>query len=67
MNDIFEVEYQIVDRGTTYPNGKREVTVKPGSDILGALKKELNKDRHSMDLSAKFQVAVIRKEHVGWT
>jgi hypothetical protein len=67
MKDLFKVTYEIVDRGIQYPATQMEVAVKKGESVDATLKTNLNKYRHAMDLSRKFAVTVVEKNHIGYS
>jgi hypothetical protein len=64
--DLYQVDYEITDRGATHPVKSRELPVPKGSAIQTELTKLLKKDRHAMDLTTRFTVKVVGQVHVGW-
>jgi hypothetical protein len=64
--DLYKVDYEITDRGATYPVLTKELPVPKGTPVETELNKLLKKDRRAMDLSTRFTVKVVDKVHVGW-
>lgn len=61
--EIYEVSVQITDRGITYPLS-RNIEVHP--PIQKNVKSWINKNKHAMDLSNKFEFAITYSTLVGW-
>jgi hypothetical protein len=66
MNEIYNATYTLKDRGVSYPNQNKEVTVKKGETVKAALQSQLNKYRRAMNLTPKFEVEVIASQLVGY-
>ena len=65
MNKLYEIKYQITDKGFVYPEKTEEISVKdsPYND----LKKHLNKYRYAQNLSRSFTFELISSNHIGFT
>lgn len=66
MKNIYDVTYQIQDKGVTHPEKTEEITVSSKETVEQALRKHLNRFRHAQDLSKKFEVTVIDKKLTGY-
>jgi len=62
MEEIYSVLIEITDRGVTFPLSKIEVH-KP---IQKNVKSWLDKNKHAMDLSNKFEFKITNSEFIGW-
>jgi hypothetical protein len=67
MKDVYNVSYQITDRGVEFPVKEEEVVISKGKTVLDSLKTQLNKYRHAMNLSTKFTVKIVSQYHSGWS
>ena len=67
MKDVYNVSYQITDRGIEYPVKEEEVVVSKGKTVLDSLKTQLNKYRFAMNLSTKFTVKIVSQYHSGFS
>lgn len=66
MNKLYEIKYQITDRGEEWHEKVEEIEV-GNSSIMKALKKHLNKYRHAQDMSRNYKVKIITLNHIGGT
>ena len=66
MNEIHKATYTLTDRGISYPDQNKEVTVKKGETVKIALQSLLNKYRRAMNLTPKFKVEVTASQLVGY-
>lgn len=61
--EIYSVAVEINDRGITFPLSNKIEVHQP---IQKNIKLWLNKNKHAMDLSNKFQFKITNTEFVGW-
>lgn len=67
MKNVYNVSYQITDRGVEFPVKEEEVIIPKGKTVYDSLKTQLNKYRYSMNLSTKFTVKIVSQYHSGWS
>jgi uncharacterized membrane protein len=67
MKEIYKVEFTIIDKGETYQDQTKEVTVKKGETVKSALQSVLKKYRYAMNLTTKFQFEITTSKLVGYT
>jgi len=63
--NIYDVKVRITDKGHEYFSN-REVIATNQMYIPEELNAYYRKNRHSMNLSTKFQLEIISHEHIGW-
>ena len=66
MNEIHKATYTLTDRGISYPNQNKEVTVKKGEPIKNALQSLLKKYRRAMNLTPNFEIQITASQLVGY-
>lgn len=67
MHKLYNVKYQIIDKGVNYPEKEEEIEVDKGQSVDAALKKHLNKYRHAQELTRNFKTNIISSKHIGFT
>jgi hypothetical protein len=65
MKKLYEVTYQITDKGTTYPEKTEEIAVVTTPEK--ELTKHLNKYRYAQNLSKYFTFRILSSQHIGFT
>ena len=63
MKEIYSCQVQIQDRGVTFPLSN---PIQVNEPIELNIKKYLNKWKHSMDLSNKFNFSILNKKIIGY-
>lgn len=66
MNLTYNVEFNLTNRGASFPNQKKEVVVKPNETIEQALKRTLDKYKRAMNLAANYSFSIVNQIFTGY-
>jgi hypothetical protein len=66
MKPVYNVEFNLTNRGSQFPNQTKEVVVQPTETIEQALTRTLNKYKRALNLSSNYSFTITSQNFTGY-